>query len=271
MKRLSIGISPCPNDTFIFDALHSGLVQDNQFTFEFIFEDVETLNNLALSAKPDIVKLSYANYFRVMKDYCLLHSGGALGEGVGPLLISKKTINLDDIANLRVAIPGPYTTAAFLLKFAFPSITNTTPMVFSAIEEAVISEQVDAGVIIHENRFTYAEKGLHKLMDLGSYWETQTQLPVPLGGIAIRRDMPKSEQLRIENLIQESIRMSRANYPKLSNFVKMHAQEMEEDIMRKHIDLYVNDESISISERGQQAVQKMAAVMQVNSQLPIFI
>ena len=164
--KLNIGISPCPNDTFIFDALYSKTIDTTPFEFEFVFEDVETLNNLALKGQLDIIKLSYANYFNVLEQYVMLRSGGALGTGVGPLLISKETLDLTQMSSYRIAIPGIHTTANFLLSYAFPDPLQKNEVVFSSIEDVVLTNQVDAGVIIHENRFTYQLKGLRKMMDL---------------------------------------------------------------------------------------------------------
>jgi len=269
--KLNIGISPCPNDTFIFDALYSKTIDTTPFEFEFVFEDVETLNNIALKGQLDIIKLSYANYFNVLEQYVMLRSGGALGTGVGPLLISKETLDLTQMSSYRIAIPGIHTTANFLLSYAFPGPLQKNEVVFSSIEDVVLTNQVDAGVIIHENRFTYQLKGLRKMMDLGAYWEQQTQMPIPLGGIAIKRNLDHSIQTKINQFIQESIRSSRKRYPTLSEFVVSHAQEMSEDVMRQHIDLYVNDYSIDLGEKGKMAVQKMADTIGNHSELPLFI
>ncbi len=269
--KLRIGISPCPNDTFIFDALYSKTIDTAPFEFEFVFEDVETLNNLALKGELDIIKLSYANYFNVLERYVMLNSGGALGTGVGPLLISNEALDLTNMSSYRIAIPGIHTTANFLLSYAFPGQLQKNEYIFSAIEDAVLNHEADAGVIIHENRFTYQLKGLHKLMDLGEYWEQQTGMPIPLGGIAIKRNMDHDIQKKINLLIKESILSSRKCYPALSEFVTCHAQEMNEDVMRHHIDLYVNDYSIDLGEKGKMAVQKMADTIGNSSLLPLFI
>lgn len=269
--KLRIGISPCPNDTFIFDAIYSKQIDISPFEFEFIFEDVETLNQLALESKLDIIKLSYANYFNVLDNYIMLRSGGALGNKVGPILVSKKNYHLTDIDSLTVAIPGINTTANFLLTYAFPFLTKKTAFVFSDIIDAVLENKVDAGVIIHENRFTYQTKGLHKLIDLGEYWELKTNKPIPLGGIAIKRIIDPIISKKINNLIQESILFSRAQYPILSDFVTCHAQEMDADVMRNHIELYVNQYSIEIGEKGMLAVQKMSDILGNHSNSQLFI
>lgn len=256
--KLRIAISPCPNDTFIFNALHTGKIDTAPYELEFILEDIERLNLLAEQQAADIIKLSYANYFRVMEQYAMLPAGGALGHGVGPLLISRHAMTSEQLDKALIAIPGRHTTANFLLSYAYPQMTNKREYLFSEIEEAVLSGKVDAGVIIHENRFTYQEKGLYCLVDLGAYWETKTGLPIPLGGIAIRRDLPLELQHQVNGWIQASIQDAWANYPLLGEFVTSHAQSMHDDVMRQHIHLYVNEYSMDPGERGHEAIQKMA-------------
>jgi 1,4-dihydroxy-6-naphthoate synthase len=269
--KLKIGISPCPNDTFIFDAIYNNTVDCWPYEFEFIFEDVETLNKMAEQHEIDILKLSYAQYFNVANHYVMLQSGSALGYGVGPLLIAKNKIDLGEIDTKKIAIPGKLTTAQFLLQFAFPSVSNQIEYNFAKIEQAVIDDEVDAGVIIHENRFTYEKKGLYKLMDLGEYWESKTNLPIPLGGIAIKRSIDTNIQTHINELIQMSILFAQSNLPEISDFVKCHAQEMEDDVMLQHINLYVNDNTLQIDSKGIEAVQKMAEILKYDSALNLFI
>jgi 1,4-dihydroxy-6-naphthoate synthase len=261
--KLKIGISPCPNDTFIFDGIYNKLINLKGYEFEFILEDVQTLNELALKGDIDIIKIRYAHYFNVMKDYILLRCGSALGKGVGPLLIAKFEIPLSEINNQSIAIPGIYTTANFLFSYAFPDATNKSPLVFSEIENAVTNGTKDVGVIIHENRFTYQEKG--------NYWDEKTQLPIPLGGIAIKRNLAISIQQDINNILHESLLLSRKNYPVLGEFITCHAQEMSQDVMKQHIDLYVNDYSLDIGRDGQLAVEKMQSTLGNQSTLPLFI
>jgi 1,4-dihydroxy-6-naphthoate synthase len=256
----TFGISPCPNDTFIFDALCNGIVSDDSIQFHFQFEDVETLNQMALDKHPDIVKLSYANYFNVMDDYVMLRSGGAMGYGVGPLLISKQAIHPEKIHASTIAIPGLHTTANFLLQYAFSDITKRVVVPFDAVEDAILNGEADAGVLIHENRFTYANRGLHLIMDLGTYWEQQTGLPIPLGGIAIRRNIPVATAQKIQQLILKSLALSRQQYPVISAFVQSHAQAMDPTVMRQHIDLYVNSFSLDPGNSGIAAVEKMAEI-----------
>ena len=264
-QKLTLGFSPCPNDTFIFDALVNKKINPDSYRemeFEVMLEDVQTLNQWALAGKLDITKISYGVLPRILDNYSLLDAGGALGKGVGPLLISKKEIpNLQSqITNLTIAIPGENTTAHFLFSLAFPSAHNKKFMVFSAIEEAVLSGKVDCGVIIHENRFTYQQKGLIKLMDLGDYWEQQTGGPIPLGGIVMKKDFDASLHTQVNSLIQQSLLYAFDHYPTLSDYVKQHSQEMEEEVMRKHIDLYVNDYSLSLGTEGRAAVDKLMSV-----------
>lgn len=259
--KLSLGFSPCPNDTFIFDALVNKKIDTKDIDFEMYIEDVETLNEYALQGKLDITKLSYAAYFNVIEQYILLNSGSALGKGVGPLLIAKNSIALDDVDQSTIALPGEYTTAHLLFSFAFPNAKNKIFLRYDEIGNFVLNSSVNEkklGVIIHENRFTYQEKGLIKILDLGEYWEKKTQMHIPLGGIAIKRSIPKDIQQTVDMLIKESILYAFKQYPKLSPFVIQHAQAMEEAVMRKHIDLYVNDYSIDLGEEGRKAIEVMA-------------
>ncbi|MCW3463300.1 1,4-dihydroxy-6-naphthoate synthase [Chitinophaga nivalis] len=252
--HLSLGFSPCPNDTFIFDALVNNKIDTQGFTFDTQLEDVETLNNWALQGKLAVTKLSFAVYLKVKDQYDLLNSGSALGRGCGPLLIARKDIAKADISQLTIAIPGENTTANLLFSIAFPEAKNKKVMLFSEIENAVLSGAVDAGVIIHENRFTYQQKGLVKLMDMGEYWEQTTGNPIPLGGIFIRKDVPADIRAQLDSLIHQSLQHSYTTYPQLSEYVKSHAQEMDEQVMRQHIDLYVNDFSLDLGTEGKAAV-----------------
>ena len=268
--RIKIGISPCPNDTFIFDAIYNRKISCDPFEFDFIFEDVETLNQMASEGKVDVIKLSYAHYFKVLEIYVMLRSGSALGYGVGPLLIAKRPLSHQEIIHAQIAIPGVNTTANFLLHVAYPEVDNLIPYPFHEIEYLVLSEKIDAGVIIHENRFTYESKGLIKLMDLGEYWETKTKLPIPLGGIAIKRNFPLDKQLHINKILHESISYAKEQKT-LSEFVKCHAQEMDEDVMRQHIKLYVNENTLDIKREGILAVEKMKEILNPENKLTLFI
>jgi 1,4-dihydroxy-6-naphthoate synthase len=258
--KLSLGFSPCPNDTFIFDALVNRKIDTGDFEFEVILEDVQTLNRWAMEKKLDISKISYGVWPLLQKNYTLLDSGGALGKGVGPLLISKNNILLKDIDKLSIAIPGEQTTANLLFSMAFPLAKRKKFMFFSQIENAVLNDDVDCGVIIHENRFTYMQKGLVKQMDLGEYWEQKTKSPIPLGGIVMRNEFSPAERAEVDRLIRDSVAFAEAYYPDLSEYVIRHAQEMQESVMRQHIDLYVNQYSLSLGDEGRRAVEVLLKV-----------
>ncbi|HEV8286369.1 MAG TPA: 1,4-dihydroxy-6-naphthoate synthase [Chitinophagaceae bacterium] len=266
--KLSLGFSPCPNDTFIFDALVNKKIDTEGLDFDAVLEDVETLNQWALQGKLDLTKLSFPAFFQSISTYTLLNSGSALGKGVGPLLISKKNIPLPDVESYptydieqaTIAIPGENTTANLLLSFAFPNAKKKIPMIFSEIENAVLTNKTDLGVIIHENRFTYQQRGLHKLVDLGEYWEQKIKTPIPLGAIAIKREIKKSISEKIDKLIKQSLEYAYANYPLITEFVKEHSQEMSEDVMRQHIELYVNNYSLDLGDEGKKAIETLYQV-----------
>lgn len=259
--KLTLGFSPCPNDTFIFDALVNKKIDTGNLDFEVVLEDVQTLNNWALQQKLDVSKISYGVLPLIVNNYILLESGGALGKGVGPLLIAKSSIDTNNLDDKRIAIPGENTTAHMLFSLAFPGAKNKVFKVFNQIEDAVLNGEVDAGVIIHENRFTYQDKGLHKLIDLGDYWETTTQLPIPLGGIVAKKSIDNDVLKQVDSLIKQSVEYSfKHNYKTLSDYVRLHAQEMSEHVMRQHIDLYVNDFSIALGGKGREAVRKLTDV-----------
>lgn len=255
--RLSLGFSPCPNDCFIFDALVHGKVDTEGLSFDVVMEDVEALNQRAFRGGLDITKLSYHAYAYLTEKYVLLDAGSALGHNCGPLLISKREIEPPELSDdkLRIAIPGKYTTANFLLSLAFPRATNKTEMLFSGIEDAVLNEKADAGLIIHENRFTYEQKGLRKIIDLGEFWEGLIKAPIPLGGIVVKRDLPIDVKQAVNRVIRKSVVYAFSNPKSSLPYVKAHAQEMSEEVMYKHIDLYVNQYSIDLGEDGRKAVQ----------------
>lgn len=266
MSKFSIGFSPCPNDTFIFDKM---IHQSTDVTWDLHLEDVETLNQWALEGKLDITKLSFATYVQVQDKYELLHSGAALGYGVGPILVTKDPRVVEDFDKLKayirqakVAIPGKNTTAALLLRAAFAEIGCVEEMIFSEIESAVLAEKVDAGLLIHENRFTYQDKGLHKLIDLGNWWEQQHNAPIPLGCIVICKELAHAWKSSIEAMIAESLQHSWDNYPQLSPFVVENAQEMDESVMRAHIELYVNEETKQLSAQALRAIDLLREVYQ---------
>lgn len=257
---LSLGFSLCPNDTFIFDALVNKKIDSEGLNFEAVLEDIETLNKWSAEHRLDITKLSFPAFFNNLDQYVGLPSGGALGNGVGPLLVAKRNISPDEISKLSIAIPGEQTTANFLFSFAFPNANNRLPVLFSDIEETVLKGEADLGLLIHENRFTYDERGLIKIMDLGEYWQEKTGLPIPLACIAIKRTIDKTIQQKAGDLIRKSVEYAFANYPLITPYVRQHAQAMDENIMRKHIDLYVNEFSIDLGEKGKNAIKKFHEV-----------
>lgn len=264
--KLSLGFSPCPNDTFIFDALIHHKIDTEGLEFEVFFDDVETLNQKALRSELDITKLSFHAFAYVHEQYALLDSGSALGFGVGPLLIchDKKLVAQQEQLNpnYKVGIPGKYTTANFLLGIAFPHLTNKQEMVFSDIESSLLEDKIDLGLIIHENRFTYTEKGLHKIVDLGSYWEQLTGCAIPLGGIVVNRSLDQETKEKVNRLIKKSVEFAFANPKSGLEFIKQHAQEMSEDVMYKHIELYVNQYSIELGKEGRKAIDILFTMAQ---------
>ena len=267
--KLTLGFSPCPNDTFIFDALVNKKIDTEGLEFDVVLEDVETLNKWSFEKKLDITKLSYPAFFQNLDKYVLLNSGAALGKGVGPLLISKHNIQHStfNFQEATIALPGENTTANLLFSFAYPAAKNKKHMIFSAIEESVLNEQTELGVIIHENRFTYQQKGLHKVTDLGEYWEEKMKAPIPLGGIAVKRSIEKETSLKIDRLIRKSIEFAFSNYPLITDYIKQHSQEMSEDVMRQHIELYVNNFSIDLGKDGKQAIETLYKI--AATQLPV--
>lgn len=264
--KLTLGFSPCPNDTFIFDALVNKKIDTKGLDFQVILEDVETLNRLALQNRLDITKISYGTLSLLLNDYYVLDSGSALGTGVGPVLIANNEITGGEIISYSIAIPGEHTTAHMLFSLAYPAAKNKIFMRYDQIEDHVLQNKNKkvAGVIIHENRFTYQQKGLVKITDLGEYWEQQTGAPIPLGGIVIKKNIDRGIAKEVEELIKESIEFSFRNYPLIADYVREHSQEMEEDVMRKHIDLYVNYYSISLGENGKKAIMRFLNIQGAN-------
>jgi 1,4-dihydroxy-6-naphthoate synthase len=261
--KLSLGFSPCPNDTFIFDALVNKKIDTEGLDFDIHLEDVQTLNNFALEDRLDFSKISYGVMPLLLNTHTLLNSGGAMGNGVGPLLISKnENITATDVNDLRIAIPGKNTTAYLLFSFVYPNAKNISFYVFNEIEAAVLSGEVDAGVIIHENRFTYKQKGLYKITDLGAEWETKTKSPIALGGIVASNRISKSIMGQVDQLIAKSVEYAFNNYPAISEYVSCHAEEMSEAVMRQHIDLYVNDFSKDMGETGKNAIETLVHIYQ---------
>ena len=255
--NLTIGFSPCPNDTFIFDALVNKKIDTEGLEFSYLLADVEELNQKALHGELPVTKLSYRTFADVCDTYNLLDSGSALGNHCGPLLIAKQPLKKEHLNGKTIAIPGKQTTANFLLSFYLDNAVDRKVFLFSDIEDAVLNEEVGAGVIIHENRFTYQEKGLTLVQDLGEYWETTTGYPIPLGGIAIKRSLDSNLQKKVNRLIRQSVEYSFNNNSRLSTFITENATEMSERVMRQHIDLYVNDYTRKLGKKGENAINFM--------------
>ena len=253
---LTLGYSPCPNDCFIFDAIVHKRIDLEGLDFDVRLADVEALNKAAFEGEADVTKLSFHAYAYCVASYVLLDAGSALGRNCGPLLISKRVIPQDEVAGgaLKIAIPGRYTTANFLMGLAFPAATDKWELLFSEIEGAVLDERYDAGLIIHENRFTYEAKGLKKIIDLGEYWEGETGSPIPLGGIVARRSLPLDVRHAVNRIVRRSVEYAFANPKDSLPYVRAHAQEMSEEVMYKHIDLYVNQFSVDLGDEGRAAV-----------------
>ena len=258
MRSLSLGYSPCPNDTYIFHALVSGLLDTGGLTFMQRLEDVEQLNRLALGMELDVTKVSFGVITRVWEDYALLRSGGALGRGCGPLVVAREPVEMSTLKGKRIAIPGENTTAFLLMRLFDPALAeHAVPMSFDLIMGAVQGGQVDAGLIIHEGRFTYPSYGLVELMDLGAWWEDETDTPIPLGGIIARRDLGDEVILEAERLIRESLEYANSNPEASVDYIKMHSQEMGDEVIRRHIGLYVNELSLSLGAEGEAAVSRL--------------
>lgn len=255
--KVKLAFSTCPNDTFIFNALLNRAIDVENYQFDAILTDIQELNELALNAQVDMVKISYALYPQISANYQLLTAGSALGSGVGPLVVSKRKIYPDEVRHAKIAIPGKTTTANFLFSLAFPEALDKKVYLFSDIEEAVLDNEMDVGVLIHEGRFTYAQKGLQKIMDLGEFWEQETSSPIPLGGIAVRRDLPDTVKSTLNSLTKLSIEHALKHPDLAMPFIKKYAQEMRDDVVASHINLYVNDYSVYLGSKGKQAIMRM--------------
>jgi 1,4-dihydroxy-6-naphthoate synthase len=253
---LSLGFSSCPNDCFMFDAIVNQRIDLEGLEFSVRMADVEALNRAAFAGEAAVTKLSYHAYAHCIRNYVLLDAGSALGRNCGPLLISKRAITTAEVSAgaLTIAIPGRYTTANFLLGLAFPEARNKTELLFSAIEGALLDGEYDAGLIIHENRFTYAAKGLQKIVDLGEFWERETGTPIPLGGIVVNRSLPDEVKQTVNRVLRRSVEYAFAHRSASLPFVREHAQEMSEEVMYRHIDLYVNEYSVDLGTEGRRAV-----------------
>ena len=267
MKIISLGYSPCPNDTFIFFALtHNKLNSDIQF--KETLNDVETLNRLAINKVFDVTKASFNGFGHLRDEYCLLHSGSALGRGCGPLIVAREMIDLKE-SSIKIAIPGKMTTAYLLLRLFAPHVNNIIEMPFDMIMNSVRLGYVDAGVIIHESRFTYPGYGLIKVIDLGEWWENETGLPIPLGGILARRDLGAHLIRKIEFLIRQSIEYAYSHPEETKSYIRKNAQELDDEVIEQHIKLYVNDYSLDIDE-GISAVEELLKKAEEINLIPRF-
>lgn len=266
--ELTLGYSPCPNDTYIFFALTHGLLNQPGFSIRERLEDVETLNQLALKGQLDLTKISYHALGHLRDQYALLHSGSALGRGCGPLLITPEPTSMKSLRGRRIAIPGQLTTANLLLQLYGPGYENVLVMPFDRIMAALQNGSADAGLIIHESRFTYQQSGFHEVLDLGAWWEEQTGLPIPLGGILARRDLG-SEMIRsIDTAIHTSLEYSRTHPEAPRNYIKTHAQELDDAVINAHIDLYVNDFSLDLGSEGIAAVECLLVRAEARGLIP---
>ena len=255
--KLRLSISPCPNDTFMFDGIVNSRVDCEGLAFELEFHDIEELNAGVQQALPDVSKISCAVLPAITEHYRLLDSGAALGRGNGPLLVRRK----GERGELKhILVPGEHTTANALIGRLFPEIEVRTPMLFSEIAAAVERGEADGGVLIHEGRFVYERRQLELVADLGLEWEARTQLPLPLGGIVVRRNLPEDIQQRVERVLRRSIEYAFANPMASREFVKQHAQELEDDVIDKHISLFVNDFSLSLGAEGRRAMEALTGI-----------
>jgi len=255
--KLTLGFSPCPNDTFIFEAMVHGRIDTEGTEFDWFLADVEELNRHAMDGMVDITKMSYHAYAMAAANYLILDSGSALGRGNGPLVVSKNRIWPDELDDAVIAIPGQNTTANLLFSIFWPAAGRKREYLFSDIPEAVLSGEADAGVIIHETRFTYRSLGLQKVADTGEMWEAQTQLPLPLGGIVINRRIDPETAEKVNRIIRRSIEYAYANPSHSVDFIRKNASETDARVTREHIKLYVNDFSLSLGQEGREAIERL--------------
>ncbi len=257
MPKISIGFSTCPNDTFIFDAMVHHKIDTEGLDFNIFLGDVEELNKMAFKTELDVTKLSYHAYAHIWKNYSILNAGSALGRNNGPILISKHKVYPDEIDYLKIGIPGKNTTANLLFSIAYPNAKNKKEYLFSDIEAAIESEEIDAGLIIHETRFTYKKSGFLKVIDLGEYWEQNTQSSIPLGGIVVKKSFDCNLQRKIDRVIKRSITYAFNNPKSATSYMKQFAQDMSEEVMRKHVQLYVNNFSFNLGSEGKESIETL--------------
>jgi 1,4-dihydroxy-6-naphthoate synthase len=266
--KLTLGFSPCPNDTFIFDAMVHGRIDTEGIDFEYFLADVEELNQRAMASEVDITKISFHAYAYVASGYLILDSGSALGRGNGPLLISKHPIDTSQLSSKRIAIPGKYTTANLLFSIAWPHAVNKTEYLFSGIEDLLLRDEADAGLIIHETRFTFEKRGLIRIADMGEYWENLTGKPIPLGAIVINRSVPEEIALKVNRILRRSIEYAMKDSTASYEFVSGHAREMDRSVMDSHIKLYVNEFTLNLGKEGKDAVRSLFSIASEKRVIP---
>jgi 1,4-dihydroxy-6-naphthoate synthase len=267
--KLTLGFSPCPNDTFIFDAMVHGRIDTEGLEFDYFLADVEELNRRALSSVVDITKVSYHAYAYMASDYFILDSGSALGHRNGPLVVSKRDIDSSDLSRARIAIPGRYTTANLLFSIAWPDAKNKKEYLFSDIPDILLNGEADAGLIIHETRFTYARLGLTRIADLGEFWEKLTGLPIPLGAIVIKRDIPEDIALKVNRIIRRSLEYAYKDSFASYRFVAENANDMDSTVMNNHIKLFVNEFTMNLGGKGKEAITEMFRIANEKGVVPL--
>lgn len=253
--QISLGYSTCPNDTFIFDALVNGKIDCEGLEFVPFLTDVEDLNLLAFKGKLDVTKLSFHAWLHVWRSYRILDAGSALGKGSGPVLVARNQCLDPRFLSLSIAIPGEYTTANLLLRMAYPNIKEKKIFVFSDIEQAILDGLTDAGVLIHENRFTYEKKGLVLLADLGQYWEESAYAPIPLGGIMAHRRLPQEVVEKVNKLVRKSLEFALSNPKGTIPYMRKFAQSMDQEVLDAHLRTFVNEYSVELGDEGKRAIK----------------
>ena len=266
--KLTLGFSPCPNDTFIFDAMVHGRVDTEGLQFDYFLADVEELNRKAFKGQVDITKMSYHAYAYAAKNYMILDSGSALGWKSGPLLISNRPVEENEIEKLRIAIPGLYTTANLLFSIAWPGAKDKKEYLFSDIEEVLLEGEADLGLIIHETRFTCQVKGLLKVADMGEYWKNLTSMPIPLGTIAVKRSLPEVVAMKVNRIIRRSLEFAYQDAIASYDFITRNAAEMDPDVLNNHIKLFVNEFTMELGREGRRAVEKLFSVASAAGVIP---
>jgi len=266
--KLTVAFSPCPNDTFMFHAWVEGLINMQGHQFKIRMADVEELNQSAMKQEADITKLSFAAFAHLADRYELLTSGAALGHQCGPLLVSKHNFKWEELPQLKIVIPGKFTTANLLLTMFAPDVKNKKELLFSDIENEVLTEKADAGLVIHESRFTYHLRGLKKIADLGELWEHKYKCPLPLGCIAVKKSLPPEGKMQLNKLMHDSVVYAMKNPKASADFIRHHAQDMNEKVQQQHIALYVNQWSLNLGVMGKMAIRKLLEAGVVAELLP---